>query len=142
MFSFHCETVTAVRKAILSVYNSGARVRVWLGDINTGVAWPEENDLMGYIGRSTGQIKIPLLIANKRSLGGGGLLDHCIVRIDTTDGQTVYKHPNFSTGDWKLKYNPDSTVSVLHDGELHASFESEHKARLFIAFMRGERYRK
>lgn len=70
------------------------RVRVFYGDTTTGKDWFECYDTIGYIGRSTGTVKIPLLIATSRSLGGGAILDHCIVKI-TIDKQTVYKHPNY-----------------------------------------------
>lgn len=65
------------------------RVVVDYGDIKTGRSWGEENDIQGYIGRSTGRIKIPLLIYNSRSLGGGSLLDDCIIGIKTTKGKKV-----------------------------------------------------
>lgn len=35
-----------------------------------------------YVGRSTGNKKIPLEIMNNRSIGGGVLLTHCIKRIE------------------------------------------------------------
>ncbi len=60
------------------------RLHVSLGDSESGRDWIEENMVHGVIGRSTGSIKIPLLIHNRRSLGGPGLLDHCIVRIRTS----------------------------------------------------------
>ena len=34
------------------------------------------------------------MVSTKRSLGGGAILDHCIVKI-TVDNQEVYKHPNY-----------------------------------------------
>lgn len=74
--------------------NRNQRVRLFYGDTTTGKDWFECYDTIGYIGRSTGTIKIPLLIATSRSLGGGAILDHCIVKI-TIDKQTVYKHPNY-----------------------------------------------
>ena len=33
------------------------------------------------VGRSTGEIKIPLEIRSKRSYGGGGMFDDCIIEI-------------------------------------------------------------
>ena len=42
---------------------------------SVGLDWLEEFDSHGYIGRSTGSIKVPLLIATSRSTGGGALLD-------------------------------------------------------------------
>jgi len=57
------------------------RIIVDYGDVKTGKSWGEAYDIAGYVGRSTGEIKTPLLIHNKRSLGGGGLLDDCILSI-------------------------------------------------------------
>lgn len=68
------------------------RVRIFLGDTTTGKDWCEVYDTIGYIGRSTGTVKIPLMVATARSLGGGAILDHCIVKI-TIDKETVYQHP-------------------------------------------------
>ena len=70
------------------------RVRIFLGDTKTGKDWCEVYDTIGYIGRSTGNIKIPLMIATKNSRGGGAIPDHCIVKI-TIDKQNVYQHPNY-----------------------------------------------
>lgn len=57
------------------------RIRIVLGDIATGRSWEESNDVAGYVGRSTGSIKVPLLVHNARSSGGGHMLDHCIIAI-------------------------------------------------------------
>ncbi len=72
------------------------RFRIWDGDRNTGRAWGDIET--GYIERSTGPIKIPILISNTRSLGGPGLLDHCIVKIEYAnkkDGGILYQHKDF-----------------------------------------------
>lgn len=37
--------------------------------------------MFGTVGRSTGKVKIPLLVHNSRSMGGGGILTHCIIGI-------------------------------------------------------------
>ena len=74
--------------------NRSQRVRIFLGDTTTGKDWCEVYDTIGYIGRSTGTVKIPLIVATARSLGGGAILDHCIVKI-TIDKRTVYQHPNY-----------------------------------------------
>ena len=66
------------------------------GDQNSGKSWGEVNDLRGYIGRSTGPVKIPLLIKTSRSLGGGAILDHCIVKIsESKGGRVLWKHKNY-----------------------------------------------
>jgi len=75
-------------------------LRFCFGDVETGRDWGEVYDTTGYIGRSTGSIKIPLLIKTATSSGGGGILDHCIVRIERKehDDKTyheVYRHPKY-----------------------------------------------
>ena len=74
------------------------RITVAYGATNTGTDWREEHDVKGYIGRSMGPVKIPLLLYNRRTKGAGGMLTHCIVMIkysNKNDGGVVYKHPNY-----------------------------------------------
>jgi hypothetical protein len=85
---------------IISVleYARSKRLRIELdyGDTDTGRSWGETHDILGYVGRSTGRIKIPILVHNSRSMGGGAILDHCIIRIRTSKGKEVlYQHPNY-----------------------------------------------
>lgn len=72
------------------------RLKISFGDTKTGKAWGDVET--GYIGRSTGTIKIPLIINNQKSTGGPALLDHCIVKIEYAnkkDGGVLYQHPNY-----------------------------------------------
>lgn len=65
------------------------------GDVETGRSWDEEFNTTGYVGRSTGRVKIPLLIYNRRSYGGPAL-SGAIVRVLTAKGKHVlYQHPNY-----------------------------------------------
>lgn len=141
-FYFHAETAPTVRD-ILARMPRAQRVRLFYGDTATGRAWPEEHDVCGYIGRSCGTVKVPLLIANSRASGGGAILDHCIVAIVCTGShQWLYKHPAFNPGQWATA--PASVdgfaADVLHDGKTHARFKDATRARRFCAFMRGERF--
>lgn len=95
MLEFHPTTSPQVRSVLTSIYKSRVRVRLYLGDVNTGASWGETYDVWGYIGRSTGPRHIPILLHNTRSMGGGHILDHCIVAIRTKD-KWLYKHPSFS----------------------------------------------
>ena len=124
------------------------RCRIWYGDTKTGQAWQEENDVLGYIGRSTGQHKVALLVANSRSTGGGAILTACIVRIDSTAGQILYSHPTFSSGFDQGRVSdsspyPDRPWTVMDSwGKSCANFKTEKQARNWLAFMKGERYAK
>ena len=62
------------------------RLKLDYGNTETGENWNECYDIIGRIGRSTGTIKIPLLILTSRSYGGGAILDSSIIKI--TDKKT------------------------------------------------------
>ena len=86
--TFHDETPAAVAEALERARATGDRVRFWLGDPETGEDWGEENHVTGKVGRSTGQVKIPLLLANSRSRGGSAILTECIIRLQVA-GRSV-----------------------------------------------------
>jgi hypothetical protein len=72
------------------------RLKIHYGDTMTGRAWGDVET--GYVGRSTGTQKVPLLLPNARSLGGAAILDHCIVKLEHAnqkDGGILYQHPTF-----------------------------------------------
>lgn len=135
--AYLADTSDQVVQALEWARLTGTRIRIWCGDTNTGKAWAEENDVLGYVGRSSGARKIPILVHNRQSFGGGAILTHCIVRIDTTDGRTLYKHPSFSAGDWTVQ-----GTDAYRDGQMHARFDAHEKATRYVAFMTGKRYSK
>lgn len=147
MFYFNDETGDKVKTVLTECYNNQCRVRIWYGDTKTGLSWLDEYDTMGTIGCSTGKQKIPLLIKNSRSSGGGGILCHCIIRIDIINSRrTIYKHPLFSVPtlgvypnleeDTKTKY----PFIVLKYGTIQAKFKRRESAYNYVYFMTGERY--
>jgi len=90
------KTPQAVIQVIDEAYKTNRRLSIRFGDIETGRDWLDEYDTAGTIGKSTGTIKIPLLIKTNRSLGGGALLDHCILKItDQNTKQVLYKAANY-----------------------------------------------
>lgn len=72
------------------------RLRLDYGHEN-GQSWGEVNDVTGYVGRSTGSAKIPILVHNTRSMGGGAILDHCIVKITRSNdkNRVLYQHKTY-----------------------------------------------
>ncbi|NTU69222.1 hypothetical protein HGB13_00110 [bacterium] len=86
------ETPDDLIKVLNDCYKNDIRIIIDYGDVKTGKSWGEDCDIIGYIGRSTGEIKIPLLVYNKRCYGGGGLLDNCIIGVKTSRGKKqLYK---------------------------------------------------
>lgn len=72
------------------------RIRVAYGNRDDGQDWGETCDTTGYVGRSCGPIKVPLLIHNRRSYGGGAILTDAVIRIETTKGKRLlYQAHNY-----------------------------------------------
>lgn len=137
--SYDVRTPDEVVAILENARQTRTRLHVSLGDSESGRDWIEENMVHGVIGRSTGSIKIPLLIHNQRSLGGPGLLDHCIVRIrESAGGRVLWQHSGYHHGRMEIRQKsepvttPDGrklTVTVMRDGKVHAAFESIEQAR-------------
>jgi len=133
-------TPAAVRSILENARETGTRLLIRYGhtepiegDPNAiGRDWLQESDVTGRIGRSMGQIKVPLLIANSRAHGGGAILDHCIVKIATARGKhTLYQHPAYhqptlTFGDVQ---NEGYAEAIYADGRLHAQFKNKGQAR-------------
>jgi len=74
----------------------GTRIRLAYGHPEDGRDWGERYDIEGYVNRSMGPIKIPILLHNKRSIGGGGILTNKVIRIETTKGKRLlYQAANY-----------------------------------------------
>lgn len=121
------------------------RIRIHLGDTATGRDWLDEWDMTGTVGGSMGPVKIPLLIASSRSIGGPGILDHCIVRIRTM-GRELYRHTNYHHGEIVIKAetfeSPSSSgdkrtyrAAAYVNGQIHARFESMVQAKRWVRKM-------
>ena len=120
------------------------RIRIFLGDTETGKDWTEYYDTIGIIERSNGKIKIPILIKNRQSLGGSAILDHCIIKI-TIDKQVVYQHPEYHLPVFEIKESDDVLkekgyfYSVFANGRIDFNCQTKEKAEKWIAFLRGFR---
>jgi len=133
---YHIETPEPIIKRLEDARINRYRVRLFFGDTKTGQDWNEEHDTIGRVGRSTSRIKIPLLIRTSRSMGGGAILDHCIVKI-MKGKRTVYEHPSYHS----LPFCTSGGM-VMRDGQVVAHFFSVTQANKFVAFMKGERHTK
>lgn len=139
--SYDVRTLKEVVEVLEQARANDTRIRVWYG--KDGKSWDEENDTIGYVGRSTGINKIPLLIYNKRSFGGSSLLDHCIVKIvDTKTNRMLYCHPKFS----QSVFGADDTI--VWEGapgtgeEIYANCATWASAVRLADFMNGKRNNK
>ena len=123
----------------------GKRLRFWFGDSKTGKSWNEENDICGYIGRSTGLYKVPLLLSNKRSYCGGEILANCVVKIiEIKTNRVLYQHSTFNQSVFSVdaSTNPGYESVVLSDDTVHTSCKTYEQAVRLADFMNGKRHNK
>ena len=149
--AYHKDTPTEVIEWLETSRERQQRIRIFYGDRETGLDWKEVYDTMGIVGRRTGSIKIPILIRNMRSNGGGAILDNCIVRITTYDSQgkirVVYSAENYKLCNESIgfKDNPDAynglTYELYIDSEFFMAFDSKEKRNNFLNFLKGKRNR-
>lgn len=78
---FHYDVPEKLCDIINRLYLSGERIIIEYGDTRNHREWTESLRERGSIGRSTGEIKVPLLIATKRSKGGNAISDLDIMYI-------------------------------------------------------------
>jgi len=98
--SYHAETSETMRQLLERIRANQTRCRFYWGNQETGEDWGDVYGVSGTIGRSMGPCKVPLLIHSTRSMGGGAMLDHCIVRIGHANkrhGGDLYRHPSYHT---------------------------------------------
>ena len=144
MFTFDDRTNENLQAIISSLYHSQKRVRLVYGETKTGKDWLEEYDVIGTIGRSTGVKKIPLLIHNSRSMGGGAILDGCIVKIvDVKTKRVIYQADNYITPNFEIGFLAiTGQYSVLVNGSVQANFKTLEDANKYIDFMLCKRMTK
>ena len=146
---FEPGTPDGVQSALERARESGARIRVFYGDSQTGQDWLEEHDVMGTVGRTTGPLKTPILLANARSSGGGAILTKNVVRVIELSPRTgkhieTYRHPGYHQPKLWIRRGIGDQPSwmVYANGRPHAGFGSKVKAQAFAAFLRGIRFSK
>lgn len=147
---YHIETPDAVVRALGQARSSSQRIRLYYGDAKTGRDWLEEIDVTGYVRNSVGPLKVPILVFNRRSHGGGAILDRCLVKIRWTSGGIIYQHAQYHAGSFVIReIGPDEMFhngnlrahgyshTVTVDGKPHANFKSMTAARHYLRKMIG-----
>lgn len=91
---YHKTASPEVIKCIEQARKANAKIAIDYGDQNTGETWGDTEE--GYIGRSIGPIKVPIIKTTKKSLDGFAISDNCVVRIkNCKDESIIWQHPNF-----------------------------------------------
>lgn len=116
------------------------KIRLVLGDPSTGDSWLDEYDVVGTIGRSTGTLKVPLLVEDGENGGGAILTASVLCILDWQSGKIRFRHPAYQPPDLGIKPSSDAARpwAVLHRDKEVARFIDIGKAGAYLAFMRGE----
>lgn len=134
---FSLNTPDEVSRILSTYYTTGSRIKLYFGDTDSGRDWVEEHDTIGYIGRTTGEIKIPILVYKRNSLGGPAILDSCIVKIkDAKTGTILYQHPKYHQAKIEIAPSdlPNFKFNILFDGVIY----SRHKTLLSAERLRNK----
>jgi len=147
-----------LKKAIAS--DEPSIIRMFFGNTETGYDWCEENDVTGFVGRTGGTYKSPLLMEPFSTPYGGlesanfGDAISCqnIVRmIDVLSGAELYRHPKYQVPRFQIVPANEFVrmagmpISVLRDdmenmpGINVANFHDQYAAEDYVAFMKGQK---
>lgn len=143
--SYHAGTSEKVIEELEKARAMDQRVRIFYGNVLTGKDWMEEHAVCGKIGRSAGEVKVPILLAREGSYGGASISTECIVRI-LRDGRETYRHPDYHQAALEITEStspdalrPDYNWLVTAGGADTARFQSRNKAQRWVNFMEGRR---
>lgn len=89
------KTPADLQRTLNELMKSKTRITLDLGDPETGESWGECYDITGYIGRSMGPKKVPLLLPRSNSTGGGAILvDHILsIHASAKPHRRYYQRP-------------------------------------------------
>lgn len=139
---YRAGTPKPVIDALESARKSGAKIRLHYGDSQTGKDWMDDQDVEGYIGRTSGPLKVPILLTRKRSTGGTAILLDNIVKLSVS-GNVVYQHPKFNQPEFTSRPVTDEelkdegySIEILADNKVHARFKTQKVAEKWLEFMK------
>lgn len=141
---FEPNTLPGIRAALDAARIKGRRVRLWMGDTYTGEDWMEYEDVVGYIGRTYGPMKMPTLLKSRLSKKGLILSTIDLVRImDVKSRKDLYKHPKFHTLGFvsgKDDYKAAPFTLLDRQGNIVTRFPAPKARECWLEFIRGERF--
>ena len=145
---YHINTDDSVIQRLERARKNHYRIRIFYGDSESGRDLLEVCDVIGYIGRSCGNIKIPIILNNSRSCWGGAIITDSIVKI-TIDRETVYQHKNYKTPRFRIEesvLNNKPWFNLYEQGESVSCFGNakrsnvEHEILFFTGKVNTHRY--
>ena len=132
MAKIFCAVGTEPKVNAILLQVRGRRLRLHYGNPVTGLDDMCTYDVEGLV--STTASKFPLLVHNRRSMGGALIDSDKIVKITTTRNpkQVLYSHPKYHTKalvlDFLPSYKQERPFMLFCGGDYHSTFESEEMA--------------
>ena len=126
-------------RVLESCRRDGRKVRLVLGDTGTGASSLDEFDVVGTIGRSTGILKVPLLVEPGEAGGTAILCAHVLALMDWDTGLPLCRHDRWQPPELRIRASDDDQrpwAVVLHEQPV-ANFDDIGKVGAYLAFMRG-----
>ncbi len=105
------------------------RVHLYYGNTETGEDYLEETDTIGEVGRSSGLIKVPIIVKNSY---GPIISTKSLIRIVRILGQEVlYQHPKYHKPEitYRKSQIEGYETEVLIKKAVHARFENEESLK-------------
>lgn len=85
--------------------------------------WNDEYNCIGYLGRSNGNIKIPILLSSSSSRYGSPILDSRTVLVKTTVGKVLFLADGLKFPEWKVNADTEKeTCELLYKTSLMKDF--------------------
>ena len=133
--TYHEHTHPRVIQVLEDLMRSRDRVRIYYGDqfppYREWGGMPER----GRISRSMGPEKIPLIINNSRSMGGGGILTNSIIRIEASPntGRVYFDirqnpPPYWGIGPWSPREAIERGEMDFDEGAVWSDYVTENGA--------------
>ena len=130
---YYYNTPDSVINVIENEVHRYRRLKFIFGDTKTGIPWNEEHDNSGTIGKTTGNVKMVILLTNYNSMGGGIILTDCILQIrHVNNGGILYQHPKYkkSVVDIVPSDLPDYQYNTMVNGSLYGRHHSLRSAQI------------
>ncbi len=132
---YHVGTPDSLVHILEKARTNKTRVKVYLGDAVTGKDWMEESDKMGFIGRSSGPIKIPIIMKYEGAPGGTDLMPENIVKLSTAYiGTVLYQTKNYHQPSMELVEDGDGedNYAILINEEVYSRHKTKRSAQLLF----------
>ena len=117
--------------------------------------WNDENCCIGWLGRSVGDVKIPILLSSSSSPYGVPIVESSVVLVKTTGGRVLFSADGLKFPEWKVDAGSDKKTcellykaSLMRDFKVYATCRDEdfqkaaRRMERLSEYMRGVRFTK